>query len=215
MENISKIAVIGGTGKSGKYLVQALLNLGIPIKMLVRNPEKITLQHQLAEVIVGNVNNETDIRELLSGCSAVISALGMGMPPSETNIFSTSTGNILKAMKVLNIRRYIVITGLNVDTPVDRKGPKTKFATEWMYTNYPQTTTDKQTEYRLLSGSDLDWTMVRLPMIDQTDGTGEIQISLDDCLGDKISAVDLAQFLTDQLTDTTFIRKAPFIANRL
>ena len=116
-------------------------------------------------------------------------------------------------MHQLNIQRYIVITGLNVDTPNDKKGPKTKFATELMYTNYPLTTNDKQTEYKLLSESDIDWTLVRLPMIEQTEIRSEIQINLEDCPGDKISATDLAHFLIDQLKDQTYLRKAPFIAN--
>jgi hypothetical protein len=32
-------------------------------------------------------------------------------------------------------------------------------ATEWMYQNYPETTSDKQKEYQLLSESNLDWTL--------------------------------------------------------
>lgn len=43
-------------------------------------------------------------------------------------------------------------------------------ATDWMYQNYPETTKDKQTEYNPLSESNLDWTLVRLPLVDRTNG---------------------------------------------
>ncbi|MHA4811556.1 NAD(P)-dependent oxidoreductase [Flavitalea flava] len=235
MEKITKVAVIGGTGKSGKYLVKQLIHRQIPIKILVRNPDHFQLkdhldeglsgnntghsnENPLIEVVQGDVRDYSTVLSLLKGCQAVISTLGLGIPPSEKNVFSQATKNILRAMKVTGAAgRYIVITGLNVDTPFDKKGPKTKMATDWMYANYPLTTTDKQREYSILTQSapnNINWTLVRLPMIEQTEESREISISLEDCPGDKVSAVDLARFLIGQLSDDTYSQKAPFIASR-
>lgn len=214
MEQLSKIAVIGGTGKSGKYLVHQLLTQGFNLKLLVRNPDRFQIQSPLIEVVHGNVNHYDAVLQLVEGCQAVISTLGLGQPNSETSIFSQATKNVLRAMEACKIPRYIVITGLNVDTPFDEKSPKTQFATDWMKTNYPLTTSDKQLEYNLLSESSFDWTLVRLPMIEQTDDKSEILVNLKDCPGDKISATDLAFFLIGQLSDKTYLRQAPFIANR-
>jgi NAD(P)H-binding len=116
-------------------------------------------------------------------------------------------------MNECSIQRYIVTTGLNVDTPFDKKSPKTQSATDWMKTNYPKTTLDKQEEFNLLLDSDISWTLVRLPLIEQTDERRKILVSLEDCLGDKISATDLAYFLIEQLSDDSYARKCPFIAN--
>ena len=82
-----------------------------------------------------------------------------------------------------------------------------------MYTNYPLTTADKQLEYELLKASNLDWTLVRLPIIEQTEERNEVVISLEDCLGDKISANDLAYFLINQISDNQYIKKSPFVVN--
>ena len=82
-----------------------------------------------------------------------------------------------------------------------------------MKTNYPKTTLDKQVEFDILSKNDIDWTLVRLPLIELTDERKRLHVSLEDCPGEKISATDLAHFLAAQLSDDTFIRKAPFIAN--
>ncbi len=207
-----KVAVIGGTGKSGKYLVKELLHRGFQIKIFLRNPAHFQSDSSLVEVVNGNVTDASSIDSLLQGCQAVISTLGLGTPPSEPTIFSQSTAHVLEAMKKHAIGRYILTTGLNVDTPFDQKSPKTAFATEWMKQNYPISTTNKQLEYEFLVHSEVDWTLVRLPMIEQTDQRGQVKVSLEDCEGDKISATDLADFLILQLTDTRFIRKAPFIA---
>ena len=116
-------------------------------------------------------------------------------------------------MNSLNIKRYIVTTGLNVDTPFDKKSTKTAFATEWMKNTFPLSTADKQLEYENLSTSNVEWTLVRLPLIELTEERNPVVSNLEDCQGDKISATDLAHFLIEQLTSETFIRKAPFIYN--
>ncbi|OOQ60314.1 NAD(P)-dependent oxidoreductase [Mucilaginibacter pedocola] len=207
-----KVAVIGGTGKAGKYLVKQLLTKHIPVKLLQRVNTSEQEDNPLIEVISGDARDYDTILQLLNDCNAVISTIGQ--TAGEAPIFSTVTANVLRAMEHLGIRRYIVATGLNVDTPYDDKGPKTKFGTEWMYQNYPKTTSDKQIEYELLIASNADWTLVRLPMIQQTDELPEITTSLYDCPGDFISASSLGRWMIAQLDNDEFVKQAPFIANK-
>lgn len=213
MNNKFKIAVIGGTGKSGKYLVKQLIKQGFQFKILLRNPDNFQINNSLVEVVKGDVTNPDAVSTLINGCQAVISMLGLGIPASEPTIFSQATANIIQAMNEHKVNRYIVTTGLNVDTPLDKKSPKTLFGTDWMRKNFPISTGNKQSEFDILSTSEVDWTLVRLPLIEQTDESGEIIVSLQDCPGDKISATDLANFLIKQLSTDTFVRKSPFIAS--
>ena len=211
------IAVIGGTGKSGAYLVQELLRQGFRLKLLIRDASSRDLplfySHPAVKILDGNVRDYEVVRRLIQGCDAVISTLGLGIPNSEPTIFSQSTQNILSAMNECNIERYIVTTGLNVDTPFDKKSAKTQFSTEWMRTNFPLSTADKQREYEILSDSEVQWTLVRLPLIELTDSRKEVLISTEDMLGEKISTTDLACFLIAQLNDHTYWQKAPFIGS--
>ena len=69
-------------------------------------------------------------------------------------------------MNEFNVWRYIAITGRNVDTPFDNKGHESIVATEWMYKNFPKSTADKQKEYDILAESNINWTLVRLPLIE-------------------------------------------------
>lgn len=206
-----KIAVIGGTGKSGQYLVQNLLEKGYSLKLLLRHPENFILQNPFIEVVKGDARDETAIHTLIEGTDLVMSTLGQ--PKGEKSIFSDAAKNIISAMNHYGIRRYIVTTGLSVNTPFDHKNERIKMATGWMYENYPETTTDKQKEYELLQDSNLDWTLVRLPRIHLTEENFSIETNLQDCKGEGISAVDLAEFLVSQIKDSEYIRKSPFLYN--
>ena len=66
-----------------------------------------------------------------------------------------------------------------------------------MHTNYPNSAANKQKEFDLLLASNIDWILVRLPLIEQTYEISEVQISLEDCLEDKISATKLTNLLID------------------
>jgi len=209
--NTHTIAIIGGTGKSGKYLVQHLLDKKYSIKLLLRNPENFTLRNSLIEIVKGDARNYNSINNLIQDCDTIISTIGQ--PVGEKPIFSDATKNIITSMNFQGIKRYIVTTGLNVDTPFDNKNEKVKMATEWMYQNYPKTTRDKQDEYKILTESNLDWTLVRLPLINQTSESFLTETNLEDCKGEKISATDLAKFLVSQIDDETYIKQSPFLYN--
>lgn len=211
MQPHKKVAVIGGTGKAGKYLVKQLLAQNIFIKLLQHTSESAHADSPFVEILEGDARDYNVLLNLFTGCTAVISTVGQ--PAGEPSVFSDVSAKILKAMDVLDIKRYICATGLNVDTPFDAKGPKTKFGTEWMYQNYPKTTADKQVEYEVLTTSKLDWTLVRLPMIQQTDDLPNVITSLQDCPGDHISASSLGAWMVKQLSSDEFVRQAPFIAN--
>lgn len=208
---LHKIAIIGGTGKAGSFLVRKLIEKGYQIKLLLRNPENFPDQNPLIEIVKGDARDYDSVNELIKTCDTVISTIGQ--PKGEKSIFSESTKNVILSLNSNKIKRYIVITGLNVNTPFDNKNEKVKMATEWMYQNYPETTLDKQKEYELLTESNLDWTLVRLPLIIQTDESFATQTNLHDCIGENISANDLSEFLISQIDDKTYFKKSPFLYN--
>ncbi len=211
MKPFQKIAIIGGTGKSGKYLVEYLLDQGFQVKLLLRNPANFKIKNPLAEVVAGDARGYESVKALLKDCDAVISTLGQ--PKGEPSIFSQATDNVIRAMEHWKIDRYVVTTGLQVDTPNDNKGEYARAATDWMKTNYPETTSDKQLEYGLLSDSSINWTLVRLPLIELTGQRKPTLASLEDCLGRSISSTDLAHFLTECLPNPLYFKKSPFLSN--
>ncbi|BAV05267.1 Putative NADH-flavin reductase [Filimonas lacunae] len=207
----STIAVIGATGKSGQYLVKTLLQQGYTLRLLLRTPEKFTQHHPLVSIYKGDVTDAKDVLALVKGCSAIISTLGQ--PQNQPPVFSTAASNIIKAMHTHHIQRYIAVTGLSIDIPGDKKSTHITQLSQWMQQTYPAIIADKQKEYQTLANSAIDWTLVRLPVIEQTEARYNMAVSLYDCPGEKISATDLAFFLIEQLYNKQYIGKAPFIAN--
>ena len=210
MKNINKVAVLGGGGRTGKFLVNQLLKQGFSIKLLLRNPESFTIQSSQIEIIQGDALDLNSIKLLLKDCQAILSTIGQRK--DEPLVASLATSNILKVMKDYGIERYVLLAGLNIDTPFDKKSPKTSMATDWMKTNFPLIQEDRQKAYTFLVESNVNWTQVRVPFIEFTDESTEIAISLEDCLGDKISANDIANFMVTEMLESKYSRKSPFIS---
>jgi putative NADH-flavin reductase len=214
MNAIQKVAVIGGGGRTGKYIVDQLLQRGFSLRLLLRNPETLTIQHPLIQVIKGDVLDEEIVSVLIAGCQAVISTVGQRK--DEPLVASRAAANIINAIEKQQISagkvKYILLAGLNVDTPFDKKSPETQKATEWMKETFPAIHEDRQKSYAILEASEVDWTLVRVPYIEFNDEQGNVKVDLEDCPGSKISAGDIARFMIGQLADATYLRKAPFIA---
>jgi putative NADH-flavin reductase len=211
MRKFEKTAIIGGTGKAGKYLIDQLISQGYSIKVLARNPDKLTQKSPRIELVKGNVRDYASIYTLLTGCDTVISTLGPSK--GEPDTCSIAVSHIIKAMQELKIKRYIEVAGLAIDTPDDKKRFQTRLIVKILKWFFPAVINDRQKDYALLAGSNIDWTIVRCPMIELTDAKRSLKTSLSDCPGRKVSANDLAIFLISQLYDDRFIRKCPFVAS--
>lgn len=211
MEQIKRIAILGGGGRTGKFILAQLISRGYSVKALLRNPENLQLESPSIEIVKGDALDPEAIRALLQGCQAVISTVGQRK--DEPLVASQATMNILSVMAAHGIKRYILVAGLNVDTPMDKKSPETIAATEWMKMTFPAIHEDRQKTYSILSISDVNWTMVRVPYIEFTETLDEIRVSLEDCCGSKIGANEIANFVMEQLTNEAYVMKAPFIAS--
>jgi uncharacterized protein YbjT (DUF2867 family) len=66
-----KVAIIGGTGKSGNFLVRELIQQKIPFRILLRNPAAYSLP--AGDPFKGDARDAESVSQLLEGCAAVIS----------------------------------------------------------------------------------------------------------------------------------------------
>lgn len=205
------IAVLGGGGRTGNFVVYELLRRGYFVKLLIRHPETFQICHPHIEITVGDALDAERIDSLVKDSDAIINTIGQRQ--GEPLVASQVTHHILDAMQKFSVHRYISVAGLNIDVPTDRKGSQTLMATEWMKANYPVIQEDRQRAYTLLAKSNVHWTLVRVPFIEFKEAVGKITVSLEDCLGSKITAGDIAKFVVRQLSDSTFENQSPFITN--
>ena len=211
MEQHKKIAVLGGSGRTGHYLVTELLNRGFHVTCLVRHPEKLAITSPMLTVLQGNGLDENAVRSLVANSEAVMNTIGQRK--GEPLVSSASTHIIIQAMELYHVKRYIALTGVSIDVPGDRKKMKTRFSSSLMRLFFSEIIRDKQHAFELLKGSTLAWTLLRVPFIEFKEAGNSVVVDHEDCPGTKVSAGDIADFMINQLSDTRYVAKAPFIAN--
>lgn len=207
-----KVALIGGTGKIGSEILRALLKENYTVSLLVRNRAKITVNNKNLQVIEGDARDIDAVKRLLDGCQVVINAIGQ--PKGEAPLFSKVAFNMVNALPEFDIKRYIVIAGLGLTTPNDKKRLSTKLITRIMHLLFPEIAEDKKKEYDLISSSNIDWTIVRIPKFKNSNSPGKVFINPFDCEGLSIGSIDLINFLINQISDKTYYRSCPFVSNK-
>ena len=148
-----KIAVFGGTGFVGSYIIDELLNSGYDINILVRNgsENKITNINK-NNIINGDINDSDSISNTLEDCEAVIYNIGIIREfPSRDITFENLHYKGLKAVvdysKKKHINRFILMSANGVK---------------------PSGTGYQETKYKAeiyLRANIRDWTIIRPSLI--------------------------------------------------
>jgi len=212
MDHSYKIAIIGGTGTVGRHIAKRAIQQGYQVRMLVRNPERVSYIHDKIEFVQGQIQEIETIRELLSDCKVVINTFGQ--PTKEKPIYSQVTKNILGVMTELTITRYIGVSGGSLTISGDNKRMLNRFGAKLFELIFPVMMEDKKAEWELLSkDKHIQWTLIRLPFVKDTLKTKKIKESLTDMPGTKITNRDIATFIMEHVENTKYIHKAPFISH--
>ena len=73
-----RVAVFGGTGFVGNYIINELLNSGYEVNVLVRPGSENKLEKiNNCNVVEGSINQIDKIDEIVNNCSAVIYNIGI------------------------------------------------------------------------------------------------------------------------------------------
>lgn len=208
-----KITIFGGTGKTGAYLVREALDKGFDVYILARAPAKMTIADPHLVDVKGDITDANAVASAINGTSAVLSVLG---PTDNKPTFAVSRGmeNILAAMKSGSIRRLVITAGAEVGDPEDAPKFMNKFMNFLLKLMARNVLADMSKAVEMVRSSDLDWTVVRLPMLTDDPKTGKVKVAyVGKGMGARIARADIASFLIDQVNDKTFIHKAPAISN--
>ena len=215
-EKILNVVLFGATGKSGLLVVEKLLSHGHRVTAYVRNPGKLCLQHKNLTVVQGALADEGKIAAVIQAQDAVISLLG---PSGKGHCHDLTLGLqwIVAAMKQHGVRRFIAISTASATDPLDRFSFSFWLAIHAIKLLQPSAYNYFVQTANLIRNSGLDWTLVRLGMLTDKENSAPPALGYVGSKQIKLFSTSrnmLANFLVEQLNDTTWIQKAPAISNQ-
>ncbi|MGW4847815.1 NAD(P)-dependent oxidoreductase [Nocardia brasiliensis] len=206
-----KIAVFGATSTVGRLVVEQALAEGHQVTAFTRSATGLTQRHERLDIVEGDVLDSNSVQRAVAGQDAVLVSLGAGR---KGVIRAEGTRAVIEAMNRTGVKRLIVQTTLGVGDS------KANLNFLWKYVMFGlllrQAFADHVQQEVYVRASDLDWTIVRPSAFTDGPRTGGFRRGFpadERGLSLKIARADIAAFMLEQLTDTTYLRQAPGISN--
>jgi uncharacterized protein YbjT (DUF2867 family) len=128
------ILVAGGTGFVGSHLIRRLLQDGIPVRAIVRDPDKILALKDLgAEVVKGDVLDTASLETAMIGIERVINLVGIIQETAGVTfqgVHVDGTRNLLAAARKNNVRQFFYQSALGTRPNARSEYHKTKWEAE-------------------------------------------------------------------------------------
>jgi len=209
------IAIFGASGATGKLLTERSLAAGHAVSALVRTPENYPYASRV-RIVKGSAFDASAIAETLAGADAVLSALGAKSPFRNEDVLPRAIPLIVAAMQQHGPKRIVALGSAGaLSTSLDKQPAYRRWIVQTIVYNvflkYP--VLEQISQYKNLSASTLDWTMVMPPMLSNSPARGSYRIDGDALPrnGAMISRSDVADFMMLQLTTPEWLRKGVYI----
>jgi uncharacterized protein YbjT (DUF2867 family) len=127
------IFIAGGTGFVGSSLIEELQREGIPLRCLVRTPEKgLRLKERGIEFHAGDITDRESLRGALKGVDTVIHLVGImeGRPEDFKKVHVEGTKNLLDEALSSGIKTFFYQSALGASIKGDTPYEKTKAMAE-------------------------------------------------------------------------------------
>jgi len=207
-----RLAIFGATGTVGSELVAQALCGGHGVRVLARTPSKLPTRHPQLAVVEGTVKDAAAIGRTLTGCDAVLSALG-ATDKHDPDVRRTGTAKIIAGMHESGIRRLVVMGGFHLPFPGDPDNVGRKLIVPILRLS-KHLVEDTTAMGVLIQASDLDWTVVRAPRVTRSRSSAPSRTGILE-LGpwSKVTRANVAAFMLDCLSDDASIRRAPMVCD--
>ncbi|WP_009545147.1 SDR family oxidoreductase [Crocosphaera subtropica] len=187
-----KALVAGGTGETGRRIVQELVNRQIPVKVLVRDQDKgKNILPPEVELAVGDVLDVDSLTKAMTGCTVLLCATGARPsldPSGPYQVDYQGTKNLVDVAKAQGIEQFVLVSSLCVSKFFH---PLNLF---WLVLYWK-----KQAE-TYLENSGLNYTIVRPGGLKNEDNSNPILVSSADTLFEgSIPRKKVAQVCVDSL----------------
>jgi putative NADH-flavin reductase len=210
-----KVIVFGAGRGVGRSLTELAVAEGHRVTAVVRDPSTVDLNHELLDVVAGDVTDANSVRRCLGGHEMAFCTVGADRRGATraTTLYSTAARNIASAMAEQEARRLVFLSNFGV---LGEKGSGARTAATVLIARLVlrPTLEDHRRALDELQKHDCEWIAVRPMMLTDGPRTGEYRVVIDGLPkgGTRISRADVADFMLKQLTGNDYVRRIPAIA---
>jgi putative NADH-flavin reductase len=210
-----QVAVFGASGRTGGLLVERCLTAGYAVKALVRAPEEFAWRHRV-QVVKGSVFDLAAVRRTVAGGTVVLSALGARSLKKE-DVLERAVPLIVEAMRAEGVRRIVALVSAGaLEDSLKKQAAWRRWVVQKIVYNtlLKWAVASQVDQWKVLSASGLDFTMVMPPML--TDGKARGKFRVDgEALprgGRQIARADVADFMVAQIEGKEWVGKGVYVA---
>lgn len=196
-----RVTVIGGSGRTGKLIVEQLIAAGHQVVATIRNPKhmaelvKLGAETQLVDLDTSEFDS---IVTAIKGTDAVVFAAGSAAGEGSA-LDRKGTLRTVRAAEKAGVNRYLSVSSIGAST-----GLSTRSMSDEMKDYYRQ----KRAAAKHIVGSSLDWTLVEPAELTDGKAAGTVTASLERIEETAIARADVAAAVVAVLGDKRSIGKA-------
>jgi putative NADH-flavin reductase len=208
-----KVVIFGASGKTGMLLVEQALAKGYQVFAYIRRPGSILIENPKLKIVIGNLNEPLKMKDTISGADACISALGGGSLTKHSIEMINGIKNIISIMEITKVHRLIYLSSLGANESRYLIPQPLRFILTNLFLRV--TLADHNTNEDNIRKSKLIWTIVRPGSLTDGQLTGDLRHGTENTKikgSVSISRANVASFMIQQLTDTTYQQKAVWLS---
>lgn len=190
------------------------------VRVLARRPEETRADlRRLGEdvhVVAGDLLDTHSMHELVRGGGGVVDAVISAAGPTRdgaSSDFRRGADNLVQAMRGAGVARLVWMTGAGVRFPHDRPGVVDRAVVAAMHLLAGRALRDSRAAVDVVTGSGLDWTVVRAPrLVDRAEsGTAVVVPGVGPESGMQASRAALARVLLEAVEEARWRGEAPVV----
>lgn len=206
-----KIAIIGASRGIGYQLLKTALEQGYEVSALLRNLTNFDITNPKLNIVKGDIRDLESVKTVIKDQDAICLCIGISPTNKPVDIFSVGVNNVLSAMGENSSQKLISVTGIGAG--------ETKGHGGFLYDRILKPLllktiyADKDRQEAIIKASKVEWLIVRPGFLTDGEKTGKYRV-IDDLSGitaGKISRLDVADFILQQLANPTHFGKTPLL----
>jgi putative NADH-flavin reductase len=207
-----KIVVFGASGKTGTLITEQALAKGHHVTAYIRRDGSLLQQHPNLKVITGSLNDTSKLKEVVSGADACVSALGGNSLIKHSPEITAGIQTIVSLMEQEGVKRLVYLSSMGAGESRKIMRPLIRFFIADIMLRVPLA--DHTTNEKQIAKSKLQWTLVRPAGLTNGPKTGRLKHGTRIAVlkgNPQISRANVASFIIDQLSDTSYINTGVWI----